>query len=281
MIRAVKRLNPFRNWRGFFVLAGLIAGVSVPSFTQSEPVETFLVGHSHNDYTRKNPLTDALSARMRSIEADVHLIKGELYVSHIRPLFRRPSRTLRQLYLEPLFELFTVQGFVYPDEPLLLLIDIKTDAEATYAVLDEQLKTFEEMLYTWEEGKASASAVKVVISGNRPVEQLRSAAFRRAALDGRLSDFNAPIDPELTPMISTSARSLRSIRPARAREPEKIVEELRIYAEQANAAGAYFRVWGAPDRDWFWELALEAGIELVNTDKPSAFRNFVENRRSR
>lgn len=279
MIRNAQALNPFRFRKGFFVLVWLSLGIYHAACAQSSSSVAITPGHSHNDYLQRHPLTDALTARMRSIEADVHLIKGELYVSHIRPIFRRQRRTLRELYLNPLMQWVADSGFVYTDEPLLLLIDIKTDAESTYALLDSQLAAYEALLCTWQNGTPRAGAVKVVLSGNRPVNTVRTAAYRRVALDGRRHDFEAEIDPELTPVISTSARSLRTIRPARAKEPQAIKDELHFYAKQAKAAGVYFRVWGAPDREWFWELALDAGIELVNTDKPRAFRNFVENRK--
>lgn len=281
MIRNAQAWNPFRFRKGFFVLAGWVTVFCYAAGAQSPPSVAITPGHSHNDYLRKHPLTDALTARMRSIEADVHLIKGELYVSHVRPLFRRKRRTLRELYLNPLMQWVADSGFVYANEPLLLLIDIKTDAAATYALLDSQLAAYEEMLCSWQNGTPRFGAVKVVLSGNRPVNAVRTAAYRRVALDGRLHDFEREIDPELIPVISTSSRSLNTIRPARAKKNAANKEELGMYVAQARAAGVYFRVWGAPDREWFWELALDAGIELVNTDKPRAFRNFVENRKKK
>ncbi len=281
MIHASNMLSPFRLRKGLFVFFYFLLGATATSLAQSATNEKLTPGHSHNDYLQNEPLFNALTARMRSVEADVHLIKGELYVSHIRPLFRRKNRTLRVMYLDPLMEWVREHGFVYQEEPLLLLIDIKTDAEATYAALDTQLADYEQMLYTWQEGVPKPGAVKIVLSGNRPVNAVKTASFRRVALDGRGSDFKTEIDPELTPLISTSARSLDTIRPARAKNANAIREELRAYATQANAGGIYFRVWGAPDRPWFWEAALDAGIELVNTDKPRAFRNFVENRKKR
>ena len=38
--------------------------------------------HSHNDYLQNVPFYTAYSARCASIEADVFLVDGELYVAH-------------------------------------------------------------------------------------------------------------------------------------------------------------------------------------------------------
>ena len=59
--------------------------------------------HSHNDYVQANPFYGAYNANTPSIEADVYLVDGELYVAHLKKeLVIVPERTLRSMYLEPL-----------------------------------------------------------------------------------------------------------------------------------------------------------------------------------
>ncbi len=41
--------------------------------------------HAHNDYLHPRPLHDALAHGFASVEADIHLVNGELYVSHDAP----------------------------------------------------------------------------------------------------------------------------------------------------------------------------------------------------
>ncbi|MCP5060861.1 MAG: hypothetical protein GY936_00140, partial [Ignavibacteriae bacterium] len=38
--------------------------------------------HSHNDYERRKPLFEALENDFMSIEADIHLVNGELFIAH-------------------------------------------------------------------------------------------------------------------------------------------------------------------------------------------------------
>src|SRR6267143_1236051 len=82
-----------RPWR-----TALIAD-SVPLSNAPPPVRPMTVAHSHNDYEQPRPLLDALALGYRSVEADILLRDGELWVSHKGRSF---LGTLRELYLDPL-----------------------------------------------------------------------------------------------------------------------------------------------------------------------------------
>ena len=88
--------------------------------------------HAHNDYEHDRPLFDALDHGFTSVEADIHLVDGELFVAHDSDEIK-PDRTLRSLYLEPLNGRISQNGGrVYPNGPqFTLFIDIKTEAVAT------------------------------------------------------------------------------------------------------------------------------------------------------
>src|SRR3954451_14184885 len=60
--------------------------------------------HAHNDYEHDRPLVDALEAHAMGIEADIHLIDGQLLVAHKKEEVE-PGRTLQSLYLDPLRKL--------------------------------------------------------------------------------------------------------------------------------------------------------------------------------
>ena len=97
-------------------------------FVFSSIAQTVVPGHAHNDYLNKPALFEALESGLVSVEADIHLMKGELYVAHVRPLFRNKKRSLENLYLKPLFEHVQKNGGkVYPnyDGPFYLMLDFK------------------------------------------------------------------------------------------------------------------------------------------------------------
>src|SRR5438105_4725697 len=74
-----------------------------------------LRAHAHNDYLHPRPLLDALDNGFTSIEADVHLVNGQLLVAHDLDQ-TSPDRTLRRLYLDPLRDrIRSNHGSVYGD----------------------------------------------------------------------------------------------------------------------------------------------------------------------
>ncbi len=258
--------NPFRFREGFFIFLLFLSPFRGDGQQR--------IGHSHNDYRQRHPLLSAQSAQMVSVEADVHLINGELYVSHLRPLIRRRRKTLRSLYLEPLFKQHQAGALSESNEPLMLMIDIKTDAEATYAVLIKQLADYQPMLVRWSGHQRQEGAVMVLISGNRPVEQIMGDPDRLVAIDGRLNDRYTELDAALMPVISLPAQRLKHYRRWGAISAE-LYDEVKQLNEMALASGKRLRVWGVRDDQHHWALFLKAGITLINTDKPQALRNFV------
>src|SRR3954453_2046264 len=80
-----------------------------PHRSQVQPLER---AHAHNDYEHERPLLDALDQGFTSVEADVWLVDGELYLGHDGPDL---TRTLRSSYLEPLAQRFRADGgSIYP-----------------------------------------------------------------------------------------------------------------------------------------------------------------------
>src|SRR5688572_27209080 len=161
------------------VTTGLRAAETVP----------LLRAHAHNDYEHTRPLFDALDRGFCSVEADVYLIEGQLLVAHDRKDVK-PERTLTNLYLEPLRERVRRHGGrVYPHGPaILLLVDVKSEAAATYAALHAELEKFAAMLTVFRGDEAAPGAVAVIVSGNRAPDEMRSQTMRYAALDGRKED---------------------------------------------------------------------------------------------
>ena len=117
--------------------------------------------HSHNDYASSLPFYGAYSNEAGVIEADVFLVNNELFVAHTSKEITQYN-TFKSLYLEPLSaKLKNLEGKAYPsNKPLILMIDIKSDAALTLKLIAQQLQAFPEI--------SSNKNVKVVISGNRP-----------------------------------------------------------------------------------------------------------------
>jgi len=256
-----------------------VAAVALPLHAQERSAVTPLPrAHAHNDYRHKRPLFDALDHGFCSVEADIFLVDGQLLVGHDRHELRG-GRTLQQLYLDPLRRSVKENGGrVYPGGPtVMLLVDIKADGKAVYATLRDVLASYRDILCRVEDGRYRRGAVQVVISGDRPKEDIAADNPRFAAIDGRLSDLDSDAPPHLMPLISASWWSRFDWR-GKGKFPPAQRDELRSIVESAHAAGRRVRFWATPETRELWHELVAAGVDHLNTDHLDQLRDFLSNR---
>jgi hypothetical protein len=231
--------------------------------------------HAHNDYEHKRPLLDALDHGFCSVEADVFLTEKGLLVGHTR-LDLRPERTLEKLYLDPLRQRVRANGGkVYPGGPTVyLLIDVKTEANPTYAALDKLLARYDGILSVTRNGTFEAKAVTVVISGNRAKEAIAAQEVRRAGIDGRPADLDSTVPAHLMPWVSASWSSVFRWRGEGAM-PAQERARLREFVGKAHRHGRLVRFWATPESPAVWKELRAAGVDLLNTDKLAELQRFL------
>ncbi len=263
-----------RRWTICFLTSSLM--VALASADEKAAARKPLTqAHAHNDYEHKRPLLDALDQGFCSVEADVFLVGDELLVAHT--LFSlRGEKTLEKLYLAPLKERIRANGGrVYRDGPTVyLLIDVKTEAKATYAAVDKLLARYGDMLSTTRDGTFRQGAVTVVISGNRDAETLRRQKVRYAGLDGRPADLDSDAPVHLLPWISESWSSLFRWRGEGAM-PEEERRKLRDFVAKAHKHKRMVRFWATPDKPEVWKELQAAKVDLLNTDRLADLRRFL------
>lgn len=233
-------------------------------------------GHAHNDYEHDRPLTDALANGFISVEVDVHLIDGELFVYHDSPNALDPERTLERLYLKPLEEHIRLNnGVVYPghQSPFYLMIDFKTAAGPTYEKLKLALSSYRSMLSVAANREARSGPVKVLISGNRPVNEVLADASKPAGLDGRPEDLQREIPHGMMPVVSDHYANFLSW-DGKGQVDANELGSLQDFIRNAHAQHKKVRLWGAPDTPETWKFLLDQGVDLINTDRLEAFRAF-------
>jgi hypothetical protein len=231
--------------------------------------------HAHNDYEHKRPLLDALDQGFCSVEADVYFVRDQLLIGHERRDLR-PERTLEKLYLAPLKQRVRANGGrVYGDGPTFcLLIDVKTDAKATYAAVHKLLARYGDMLSATRDGKFQAGAVTVVIRGNRDAETLARQKVRYAGIDGRPTDLDSDVPAHQMPWISASWGSVfrwKGDGPMPSAERAK----LRDFVAKAHKHGRMVRFWATPEKTEVWKELLAAKVDLINTDRLVELRRFL------
>ena len=236
--------------------------------------------HAHNDYEHDRPLQDALDQGFTSVEADIYLINGELLVAHDLEGVQ-PDRTLQSLYLDPLRERVNQNGGqIYVNGPqFTLLIDIKSEAEATYTVLREALKEYEVILSTFGPDGPKGGPVIVIISGNRPREVMAIETVRYAYFDGRLKDLGSDAPATFIPLISDRWSAHFTWSGEGAMPPEERKKLIGII-DAAHAEGRRVRFWATPDkpspaRKAVWLELLAAGVDLINTDDLEGLQQFL------
>jgi len=233
--------------------------------------------HAHNDYQHEQPLLDALSHGFTSIEADVLLIEGELYVGHDMPQGSHTLPTLKEAYLEPLSRIVhNHRGEVYPDfgGDFYLMIDIKTEAEATYQLLKQQLAEYQSMLSIDGKGQYQTGAVTVFLSGNRPMATISGESMRMVGLDGRPEDLGKNYASDLMPVISENYYKVirwNGEGEIAAADYQKLTE----LTAKAHAEGKKVRLWASPDQENAWATLKKAGVDLINTDRLPELKEYL------
>ncbi len=259
-----------------FVAAVIIAHLIYNSyvFAQSIPLPN---AFAHNDYWHKRPLYDALDNGYTNIEADVFLRGKNLIVAHLNPYFKQ-HRQLERLYLQPLLQaVVNNRGRVYPDynEPITLLIDIKTEANVTYKALKPLLEKYKNILTSYDNGIITERAVTVVLSGHKPYDMLKSEYSRLAFIDKDLrKEVRDTIGANIYAMASCKYSKLIKWNGYGAL-PASQKARLINYVNVAHSRGERVRLWASPENKTVWNELLKCGVDLINTNKLVALKNFL------
>jgi hypothetical protein len=275
----------FFNWLLIALLSNSVGWSQAPKAAglateeSSRASKVFLpFAHAHNDYLHQRPLLDAMEQGFASVEADIFLIEGELFVAHTFAEVDK-SKTLRNSYLDPLRQIVERnKGRVYPGvkHPLVLLVDIKTEAKKTFAELHRQLTAYRSILVEVQEGgKPSEGAVQVIVSGNRPFRDIEEASPRLVAIDGRLSDLGLDRSKSLYPLISDHWNSHFRWRGVGEISDEEL-KKLRTIVQSTHEEGRRLRFWAIPDRVEVWKLLHREKVDLINTDRLLDLRTAFE-----
>jgi len=238
-----------------------------------------VIKHSHNDYHQSRPLFDALEQGFSSVEADVFLIGDSLFVAHDRNEIAT-GRTLRSLYLEPLKKRVQQNnGSVYgKGEELILFVDIKEDSLETYKKLHQVLSDYTDIISSFRKDTYSKKAIRVIVSGNRPVAYMKNQELRYAGFDGRLTDIDSGLSPDLMPMVSDDWNKYFTWRGI-GEMPDDEKRKLESFSQKAKANGYLLRFWAlptqpVPEKDCWYQL-IKSGVPVIGSDDLKGLKKYV------
>ncbi|GAA4432840.1 hypothetical protein GCM10023188_21660 [Pontibacter saemangeumensis] len=225
--------------------------------------------HAHNDYQQPVPFFTAHSKQVGSIEADVFLQNGDLYVAHeLKEI--QPDRTLEALYLKPLRkQIQKHNGTPYgqPEAKLQLLIDLKTDGKATLPVLVKMLEKYPEI--------SANPAIQVVISGNKPAPATWSQFPGFIRFDGTPGEPYTPEELQRIPVFSDNFRKYTKWNgkgPMDSNE-RAIIEQLVDSVHQLHKK---FRFWATPDTETSWQTLMRLKADYLGTDDVAGLTGYLQ-----
>jgi hypothetical protein len=210
------------------------------------------------------------------VEADVYLRRGQLVVAHILPSLQ-PSRTLEKLYLDPLSSFFKddSMGIIHP--PVTLMIDIKSEPEKTYQSLAHLLQRYKSLLSHYENETLYKRAITIVITGNKPVKTIKSLYPRYVFIDENLIQMEKETNSaDLFPIASCPYHRIIGRNDEQSISKEE-KQTLCRYVQLAHQHGKKVRLWASPENAMIWKELLNCGVDLINTNKLVALKNFLLN----
>ncbi|MDO3626939.1 phosphatidylinositol-specific phospholipase C/glycerophosphodiester phosphodiesterase family protein [Mucilaginibacter sp. BT774] len=225
--------------------------------------------HSHNDYEQPFPFYTAYRYQFESIEEDIFLINGRLLVAHTEKELE-PERTLGKLYLHPVDSILKKNnGLIYPgqNQKLQLLIDCKTEAYSTLKALIDLLKKYPAI--------TSNANIKLVITGNRPIEEDYSKYPSYIFFDGRPDEHYSKAALRKIAIISVDFSQYSQWNGYSILTPQEQKKLQQVVAE-AGRLNKPFRFWGCPDTVVAWEEFIKMGIAFINTDHIEQLSDFLK-----
>ena len=232
-------------------------------------------GYAHNDYWHKRPLLDALDKGFTYVEADVFLKGDKLVVAHY--FLSKKNRTLEDLYLKPLLN-YVQQNqkreHWINDYPITLMIDIKSNGNKTYEALALLLNKYESILSRYENGQLVLKNVTIVLTGHKPNNILAKNTNRLVFMDDNLKNLGKDSSNNFYKTASCKYSNLLNWK-GKGPIPENDRQCLEFYVNKAHLQGKKVRLWASPENKAVWAELLKCNVDLINTDKLGALRNFL------
>lgn len=222
--------------------------------------------HAHNDYEHNVPFWEAFSHGFASIEADVLLIEGKLYVAHEKETIKQ-ERTLETLYFQPIEQAFKLN--LWNDRHVQLLIDVKTEAYATLDKIVATVTRHPAIIKAVSDGQLS-----LVVSGNRPKASEYHKYPSYIQFDYQNLEDPGPAALEKIAMISLSFRSYSEWN-GKGRLVDEDLDKVKTVIGKAHALQKTFRFWATPDSKTSWKAFSDLGVDYVNTDQLAKAADYV------
>ncbi|MCC9167871.1 alkaline phosphatase [Pontibacter harenae] len=225
--------------------------------------------HAHNDYQQPIPLLSAYYRQVGSIEADIFLRNGELYVAHEQEEIQ-PDRTLESLYLKPLQKLIQKNNgnpYSQPERKLQLLLDLKTDGKTTLPALVKVLEKFPEISHN--------QGIQLVISGNKPAPSTWAQYPDFIHFDGNPAQHYSLDELKRVALFSDNFRKYTQWN-GKGLIVENERNSISGLIDSVHHLNKKLRFWATPDNVNTWQTLVHLGVDYVGTDDVAGLSNYIE-----
>ncbi|MCC8035880.1 MAG: alkaline phosphatase [Rikenellaceae bacterium] len=219
--------------------------------------------HSHNDYLRRAPLTEALTSGAGIIEADLWMRGEGIVVCHdadqvaTAPLFT-------DLYIKPL------QEAGHRAHGLKLMADLKE--AAVMGPLADLLARYPDLFFP--------GGVEVIISGERPRPETFASYPDYILFDGRFDEvYSVDADAKVW-MASGDIRDHTSWN-GKGSIPVKEKQSMQKIVDSLHCHGKTVRFWGTRDNVNSWVILQSMGVDIIGTDVPALCAEFFSDGKSK
>lgn len=243
----------------FFLLLGFLSFTGNAQFNQYTSKQL----HSHNDYHQAFPFWDAFNHGFGSIEVDIFLQNNQLLVGH-EATELKPSRTIEALYLEPLNQLVQNNKL----DALLLLVDLKTDAEPTLNALVSALKKYPAL--------TQEKKLRITITGNQPTSANYHQYPSWIWFDGSIEKTYSKAESKRISLYSANLKKYTNwngkgvLTKADQALIQQKLQSIKINDNKPT------RFWNAPDLPNAWYQLMKLGVGFINTDLIAASASFIK-----
>jgi alkaline phosphatase len=224
--------------------------------------------HAHNDYVHPIPFLTAYYSQVGSIEADVFLRNGELYVAHEEKEITT-DHTLDKLYLKPLAEKIAFHnGAVYAKAKTLnLLIDLKTEGIPTLQSLVRKLKKYPAI--------TGCQSLTITISGSVPVPDQWKLFPDYIHFDGRPTVAYTTEQLRRISIISDDFKKYTSWN-GKGTLTAPDLKKITAVIDNVHSLGKRIRFWATPDLVNAWITLQKLNVDYIGTDHVTALASFIE-----
>ena len=201
------------------------------------------------------------------MEADLFLVKGKLLVAHDKEELDAAPK-LKSLYLKPIIKLFKKhQGRISSDTGYapVLMLDIKENGDAVIAAIVKAVKKHRKVF----DRRVNPMAVQIVISGDRGVFGQWTSYPSYIFFDGRPHENYDAATLQRVGFISDAYKNY-------AKPADSTAYKLQKVSAQVHQQNKLLRIWGMPDNEDSWQLQMQWGIDIINTDKVAECRNKLK-----